>query len=335
MQKPVRWYVLSLPRTAAKAREDMEDALRECRTAGLPPFEYFSPTFVKVVEGERRTMPLLFNYVFLRATLPYVRQFRSTHPRYNLISAREARPDEPFLYVPDEEMDVFIRIAKAYGRKVPCYAPDEVQLQKGDRVRVIGGTFTGIEGTLISQQGKDGGVVVIEVSGLFSVPLLHLRPQYIELLSFAKEGRHLYDRLDSFRPKALRAILHHLSPQGTDEKDRASLSYFLTRMSRLDLSSPKMRPAYQACLAMAYTATEETEQAREAIRLCRKELAEVTNAATQLFIHTALYACTQEAAHLAEARRLAQSLRRKPLSKRDAVTIAALNELEQLHSPTP
>ena len=57
---------------------------------------------------------------------------------------REAPTD--YRYVPDDEMTQFMRIAQAYEHAVPCFSPSEIDLEQGDRVRIVGGQFSGVEG---------------------------------------------------------------------------------------------------------------------------------------------------------------------------------------------
>jgi hypothetical protein len=84
--------------------------------------------------------------------------------------------------------------------------PSEVDLEKGDIVRIVAGPFNGIEGVLLSQQGKEGGRVLVNVSNVIAVPTLHIEPEYLQVLQFAKKGKHFYKLVDSYVPRLRKAM---------------------------------------------------------------------------------------------------------------------------------
>ena len=60
--------------------------------------------------------------------------------------------------------------------------PDELQAEKGTRVRIHGGTFDGTEGVLVKIRGKRNRRVVVEIEGVTSVVLAEISPDLIEIL---------------------------------------------------------------------------------------------------------------------------------------------------------
>lgn len=307
----VRWYVLSLPRANQKAQELLQRAMDRRREAELPAMEFYAPTFLDISDrGEkhhRHRKPLLYNYVFLRSSLPDVLAFRRENPLYNLIRSRTHIDTTDYLYVPDAEMKMFMRVARAYADVVPCFAPTEVELRRGDRVRIIGGPFSGIEGILLSQQGKEGDQVVVSVQNILSVPTLTIAPQYIEIISFSKEGKHLYDKLDSYRPRIRQALRHHCTDHRLDDADRASITYFLTRMGRLEIPSPKIRGKYLGYLLLSHLLLGHTDESRTCYTACLDTLSHVTNPVTRTFVLLALYLYSGEECYAADARDIIRS----------------------------
>ena len=59
------------------------------------------------------------------------------------------------LVVPDEQMQAFIKVANEYESDVKYMNASEVLLIKGSRVRIIGGTFDGVEGILLYDKEKN------------------------------------------------------------------------------------------------------------------------------------------------------------------------------------
>ena len=53
------------------------------------------------------------------------------------------------LVVPDRQMHSFIAVAGAYDEQIVYLDPTIVSLREGDRVRIVGGVFSGVEGFFI------------------------------------------------------------------------------------------------------------------------------------------------------------------------------------------
>lgn len=71
--------------------------------------------------------------------------------------------------VPDRDMASFIRVSGNEKEKIVYLDPAKLNFKKGDRVRVIGGSLTGVEGTFIQIGGKHEKRVVIQLEKLIAV----------------------------------------------------------------------------------------------------------------------------------------------------------------------
>ena len=71
--------------------------------------------------------------------------------------------------VPDRDMASFIRVAGNTEEKIVYLDPAKLNFKKGDRVRVIGGPMTGVEGTFMQIGGKHEKRVVIQIEGIIAV----------------------------------------------------------------------------------------------------------------------------------------------------------------------
>lgn len=219
--------------------------------------EVFAPTFVKVYNEakspRRRMLPLVCQYFFIRGRLSQVKDFRSRNKGYNLVYDRADKESETsYLHLSDEDMSAFKSMALAYKYNMPCFSPSEVDLVACDKVRIVGGEFAGVEGYLVSQQGRDGGRVIIKVGELMAVQTLDINPKYISVLSFAKGSRRMYDKIDSYEPKLRRAMDYYRQNGELDVTNAAAVSYFITRFGFAEIPTAKMRAKVSALLAASY-----------------------------------------------------------------------------------
>ena len=71
--------------------------------------------------------------------------------------------------VPDRDMASFIRVSGNEKEKIVYLDPAKINFKEGDRVRVIGGSLTGVEGTFMQIGGKHEKRVVIQLEKLIAV----------------------------------------------------------------------------------------------------------------------------------------------------------------------
>lgn len=80
-----------------------------------------------------------------------------------------------FLIVPDKQMEDFMFLLDFSESAVRI---ENTNLKRGDRVRVIKGDFTGIEGELVRIKGHKR--VVVRLEGLFSLATTYIPSAYLE-----------------------------------------------------------------------------------------------------------------------------------------------------------
>ena len=73
------------------------------------------------------------------------------------------------IIVPNRDMESFIRVSGNKEERVLYLDPAKLNFKKGDRVRVIGGSLTGVEGTFMQIGGKHEKRVVIQIEKLIAV----------------------------------------------------------------------------------------------------------------------------------------------------------------------
>ena len=97
--------------------------------------------------------------------------FYSIHKNSYVLHPMRHKVDELWtpIIVPDRDMESFIRVSGNKEERVLYLDPAKLNFKKGDRVRVIGGPMTGVEGTFMQIGGKHEKRVVIQLENLIAV----------------------------------------------------------------------------------------------------------------------------------------------------------------------
>jgi transcription antitermination factor NusG len=97
--------------------------------------------------------PLIPNTVFVYAPFRQLNSLKNANP---FITYCYKKVDGKFkiLQVPTREMELFIDSSTKMKADITYFHPDEVELKKGDRVKIVGGLFDGYEGTLLKAKGR-------------------------------------------------------------------------------------------------------------------------------------------------------------------------------------
>ncbi len=93
---------------------------------------------------------------------------------------RGGRQAEP-LIIPDSQMEQFINAVKGSERPI-YFTPQELNIDKGTRIRIHGGPFDGIEGIFMKVKGAKAKRLVIELPNTLAVAV-EVNPDLIEILS--------------------------------------------------------------------------------------------------------------------------------------------------------
>lgn len=315
----VKWYVAKSARLSLPYRDELD-------RSGL---EYFLPTrfVLQNIGGKRMRVerPVIFNFIFIRGTVFQVKEFCRSQQGIYMVYRHQSKDDMPaddsnrLLTVGDREMQMFAQTVGEYVSDVPFIRPSEVDLSKGDHVRIMDGPFAGVEGILISQQGKDGGRVLVSISNIISVPTLEIRPEFLQVISFAKSGRHLYKKFDSFAAKARRALRNYHTT-GLQPKDIAALTMFVRRFSTLQTHTLNARVKLLVSLLVCYTCLG-MKQEKQAVASSIDDILPSINSdmfLTFALIH--LYACTSKTSYIDRAEEIISrwgTLSDKEKAKRD------------------
>ena len=117
----------------------------------------------------RKSVPAIRNLIFVRTTPSSIRELKSRYLFLQYLTHRVDGHTEPIV-VPDEQMHLIY------------LQPEEVRFGAGDRVRVRGGVFEGVEGVFVRVKGTRDKRVVVMLEGVAAVALVTLPVQLLEAL---------------------------------------------------------------------------------------------------------------------------------------------------------
>ena len=226
------------------------------RDAGL---EVYLPTIQKVENsryGDKVVeKPVMFSYIFMRSEEGKVVEFEQKYrPKLTAIwrKSKSKMDQKRLLVIPDKQMQMFMQTVGQYQNDVPFLQPSSDMLEKGDKVRIIGGPFEGVEGILLSQQGKDGGRILVRISDVLAVPTLEIEPQMIEVLEFAKGSHHFYQKMNSLAPRVEKAIELKRQGQLIPIELTQAINIFVKRFRNLQTSTLNSRVRFLSMLLQCY-----------------------------------------------------------------------------------
>ena len=152
------WYVMRAYKSERKAEELL---------SGEHGLEYFIPKkqVLRTCAGRKVLCmePVIHSLLFVYAAQQEIIEFKRFY--YNslqFVMSRDANMLR-YLTVPTQQMSSFIQVCRQREEKVIFHKPGEIDLTKGQKVRVHGGTFDNVEGYFLKlhQRRKRQLVVLI------------------------------------------------------------------------------------------------------------------------------------------------------------------------------
>lgn len=171
------WYVL---RAIFRKEETVRDNLRRQGFRCYVPMRYqLDATCGKKI---RRLVPAINELVFVYAKESEISEFKihSKEIIYWLTFPKAHRREK--IIVSDKDMERFIRVTEQSERTVTYFRPEEIQLGKGERIRIHGGAFDGVEGILLKIKGKREKQLVVSIPDL-AVAAVSIKPDVVEVLN--------------------------------------------------------------------------------------------------------------------------------------------------------
>lgn len=144
--------------------------------------ENFIPMqYVLRTTGERqyrKLVPVIHNIIFVRTTRSRMDEIKNDARLKIPVRYMMDRETRAPLVVSDGQMKSFIAVSGTYDEQLVYLDPTEVKMKKGDKVRIIGGLFSGVEGEFVRVKGDRRVVVVI--NGVMAVATAFIHPSLIE-----------------------------------------------------------------------------------------------------------------------------------------------------------
>jgi len=169
-----RWWAMSATfQRSMRARS----YLREQGVESFVPLR----TVVATERGRkvRRRVPAVSNLIFVHTTERNIQQIKQQMSWLHYLCNREEGRSVRIV-VPDDRMRNFIRVSEHADDEALYLVPGEINLKRGDRVRIHGGPFDGVEGTFQKVTGKRRRMVVVSIEGIISVATLSFTPELLE-----------------------------------------------------------------------------------------------------------------------------------------------------------
>ncbi len=167
----------------------MRDALRRRGLRCYVPMRYQ----VEAQQGHklRRLVPAITELVFIYGTEDQISEakMKLCETCYWLTRPVLGKNRREKVVVSDRDMENFIRITEQTERAVTYFRPDELSLEKGDRIRIHGGAFDGVEGVLVKVKGKREKQLVVSIPDL-AVAAVSVKPDVVEVVSQQRPASH-------------------------------------------------------------------------------------------------------------------------------------------------
>lgn len=171
--KDIYWYALRITYSRELA---LKAYLDQHNIENFIPMRY--EYVVRNGQRIRKLVPAVHNLVFIRSTRKIIDEIKEENvislPIRYIMNRETRRP----IIIPDIQMQHFIAVAGTYDQQVIYLPSTEYAMQKGDRVRITGGVFEGVEGVFVRVKGDRR--VVVSIQGVMAIATAFVHPSLIE-----------------------------------------------------------------------------------------------------------------------------------------------------------
>lgn len=170
----VRWYVMRAHKCEAKAEERLAAARLEF---------YIPKTYVvRIYHGRKtkRLVPVIPDMIFVKASHRQISDFKIANNYLQFVIWNKT-DGQAYLTVPEKQMQDFIRVSSNPEADTAYLRPDEINIKKGARVRILGGELDGIEGVFMKVKGKRNKRLVVMLDGVMAAAT-EVQPDLIEVI---------------------------------------------------------------------------------------------------------------------------------------------------------
>ena len=170
------WYVMRAYKNEKKAEELL---------SGNRGLTYFIPKQKVIRTNDRKKVicmePVIRSLVFVYASQTEIVAFkRDIYNDLQFVIWKSGGAIR-YLTVPTKQMNNFIQVCEQKEQEVIFYRPDQIQVEKGQRVRVHGGTFDKLEGIVVKVEKKRNKQFVVLVPQVLAASI-KVNPEYLEII---------------------------------------------------------------------------------------------------------------------------------------------------------
>ena len=174
--EPVRWYVMGgAYRKEVKIRDDMR----------MHGFDCYVPMKYEIKKAGRKTsrklIPAINDLLFVHSTKSVIKAYTDDARDHIYHKPVGRSPSREIMWVPDHQMENFMRLTQQVEENLTYYRPDEIKFHVGDKIIVHGGVFDGVEGVLVRVPGKRSKQLVVTIPEIAAVAV-SLSPEVVELV---------------------------------------------------------------------------------------------------------------------------------------------------------
>jgi len=287
-----KWYVLHFINKSGKPspQKHIDNFNREGHD-----LELFAPIIrpAHVVNGKVRYFErlLTFYYVFVKGSFDDVKELCSQRDN-DLSFVLDRGSTKRYGIISDSDMNNFKIIARAYTNTIPFFNIENIELNEGDLVEVVGGDYDGLKGTFIPKSRSNKGNLVIAVTAAMGAIVWDIDVKCVRILEFARDTRRQYDLVDSFIPKLLPILRKFHAEQSLTDKEKSLLNIFNQRMGIVSPANPKAAAKLLAALMCVQFILGDMDGFRETQKRFEKRKSALTNiwtlALVELMISVAL-----------------------------------------------
>lgn len=175
-EQPV-WFAMSATfGRELKAKSILEDKNIKC----FVPMRYEMVNDSK--QGKiRKLIPAIRNLIFVYTTKVQIQALKACLKYLQYLTKTENGKNIP-ITVPEHQMQQFITVCDTYDDNLVYLSPNEIKLEKGTPVKIVGSAFDGIEGTFVKVDGVRKKKVVVLVHGVTAVMVAKFTDGYLQVL---------------------------------------------------------------------------------------------------------------------------------------------------------
>lgn len=168
------WYAM---RATYRREPDAMRLLEKEKLGCFVPMQY--KISIKKGKKVRVLVPVIHNLIFVHAYPSELKRVKALVTYLQYIT--DTRSGQKII-VPDNQMQRFIAVSGTYSDHLLYFQPDELNLSKGTKVRIISGEFEGQEGVFLKVKGARDRRVVVEIQGVIAVAMATIHPDLIEVI---------------------------------------------------------------------------------------------------------------------------------------------------------